>query len=137
MEDVSRRAVLAGACGLLALGTSVLPAAANSAVRQLPDGKLEVRLKGVPALATIGGAVSIGTIKGTPVAVARTGTSKYTAFSLVCPHQGVTVTRSAQGWLCRAHGSQFESDGDLVLGPATKSLGKIPLRRARGVLVVG
>lgn len=137
MEDVSRRAVLAGACGLLALGTSALPAAAQSAVRQLPNGKLAVRLKAVPELATIGGAVRIGVIKGSPIAVTRTGTTAYRAFSLVCPHAGVTVVRSPAGWNCPAHGSQFEADGDLVLGPATTSLRIVPAKLGRGVLVVG
>ncbi len=137
MEDVSRRAVLAGACGLLALGTSALPVAAQSAVRQLPNGKLEVRLKAIPELATIGGAVRIGVIKGVPIAVSRTGTTAYRAFNLVCPHAGVTVARSPTGWNCPAHGSQFEADGDLVLGPATTSLRQVPIKLGRRVLVVG
>jgi len=137
MEDVSRRAVLAGACGLLVLGTSALPVAAQSAVRQLPNGKLEVRLKAIPELATIGGAVRVGVIKGAPIAVARTGTTAYRAFSLVCPHAGVTVARSPAGWNCPAHGSQFEADGDLVLGPATTSLRQVPTKLMRRVLVVG
>lgn len=137
MENVSRRALLTGACALLALGSTTLPAAAQTAIRPLPGGKLAVRLKGVPTLATVGGAVSIGTIKGTPIGVARTGPSSYTAFSLRCPHQGAKVVKSEQGWFCPAHGSEFEADGDLVLGPATTSLSKVPSRLRGGVLTVG
>lgn len=137
MENVSRRAFLVGGCAMLALGSTALPAAAQSAIRTLPNGKLAVRLKSVPALATVGGAVSIGSIKGNPVGVARTGQKTYRAFSLRCPHQGVKVVKSAQGWSCPAHGSEFESDGDLILGPATTPLGKVPTRLKGGVLTVG
>lgn len=137
MDNVSRRGLLAGACAILALGPAALPAAAQTAIKKLPDGRLEVRLRGVPQLAKVGGAVQIGTVKGVPVGVARTGATTYTAFSLKCPHAGVVVGRSANGWSCAAHGSEFESDGDLVLGPATKGLTKVPARASRGVLVVG
>lgn len=137
MENMSRRAVLTGACALIALGSTALPAAAQSAIRTLPDGRLAVRLKGVPELANVGGAVSIGTIKGNPVGVARTGPSAYRAFSLRCPHQGAKVVRSAVGWTCPAHGSEFEADGDLILGPATTSLSRVPARLRSGVLTVG
>ena len=137
MTDVSRRTVLAGACAILALGSTALPAAAQGAVRKLPDGRLEVRVKDVPELAKVGGAVRVGNVRGTPVGVARTGPSAYRAFSLACPHQGVTVTRSSVGWTCSAHGSEFEPDGDLVLGPATRGLSKVPSALRRGALVVG
>ena len=122
---------------MLALGSTALPAAAQGAVRTLPDGKLAVRLRGVSALSKVGGAVSIGSVKGNPVGVARTGKSTYVAFSLRCPHQGVKVVKNAEGWSCPAHGSQFESDGDLVLGPATTALPKVPARLRGGVLTVG
>lgn len=137
MEEISRRVVLAGACSLFALGASALPAAAQTAMRRLPDGRVEVRVSTVPALSAVGGAVSIGSVKGVPVGVARTGPSTYRAFSLRCPHQGIPVKRSEQGWTCPAHGSQFEADGDLVLGPATRALSRIPASLKRGNLVVG
>ena len=138
MENISRRqALVAGACGIFALGTSALPAAANSAVRKLPNGKLEVRIKGVPELAVIGGSVRVGMIKSGSVAVTTIGKNKFAAFSLVCPHAGTTVRRDAQGWVCPNHGAQFESNGNLVLGPATTALKKVPARLSRGLLVVG
>ena len=43
-----------------------------------------------------------------------TGPASYIAFSLSCPHQGVKLTQEANGWVCDAHGSEFEADGDLV-----------------------
>jgi Rieske Fe-S protein len=137
MEPISRRSFIAGVCAVIALGGSEVPAAANAAVKKLPGGRLSVNLKAVPALAKVGGAAKIGSVKGVPVAIARTGTSKYIAFNLLCPHQGVTVTQSEKGWVCSAHGSEFEADGDLVLGPATTGLTKVPMKISRNVATIG
>lgn len=137
MESVSRRALLTGACALLLVGNSQAPAVANPAIKKLPGGKLSVKLKALPALSAEGGALRIGSIKGVPVGIARGANNKYVALDLRCPHQGATVEKSANGWLCNLHLSEFESDGDLLLGPATTGLKKIPIKVSRGVAVVG
>ena len=137
MEPISRRSFIAGVCAVVALGGTELPAAANTAVKKLPGGRVSVNLKAVPALAKVGGAAKIGSVKGVPVAIARTGTSKYIAFNLLCPHQGVTVTQNEKGWVCNAHGSEFEADGDLVLGPATSGLVRVPMKISKGLATIG
>ena len=136
---VTRRALLAGiagACGALGLVATAIPAAADSAVTRLPDGRLAVSVKGIPELARPGGAVRVGTINNRPVAVARTGNG-YRAMSLACPHQGAIVTRDADGWVCPAHGSEFTSTGGLVLGPATRGLSTVRSRLNGTTLIVG
>jgi Rieske Fe-S protein len=137
MEPISRRTLLTGACAILAIGGAEVPAAANAAVKKLSGGRISVDLKAVPALAKVGGATRVGSVKGVPVAIARTGTSKYIAFNLKCPHQGITVTRNESGWVCSAHLSEFEPDGDLVLGPATTGLARVPIKVSRGVATLG
>jgi Rieske Fe-S protein len=137
MEPITRRTLFAGACAILALGGAEVPAAANAAVKKLPGGRLSVDLKAVPALAKVGGATRIGSLKGVPVGIARTGTAKYVAFSLQCPHQGVTVTRNENGWVCNSHLSEFKPSGDLVLGPATTGLARVPIKVSRGVATLG
>jgi len=137
MEPISRRSFIAGVCAVVALSGSELPAAANTAVKKLPGGRVSVNLKAVPALAKVGGAAKIGSVKGVPVAIARTGTFKYIAFNLLCPHQGVTVTQNEKGWVCNAHGSEFEADGDLVLGPATSGLARVPMKISKGLATIG
>lgn len=137
MNPISRRSFIAGVCAVVALSGSELTAAANTAVKKLPGGRLSVNLKAVPALAKIGGAVRVGSVKGVPVAIARTGTSKYIAFNLLCPHQGVTVTQNSNGWVCNAHGSEFEADGDLVIGPATSGLTRVPMKISKGLATIG
>jgi Rieske Fe-S protein len=137
MEPISRRTLFAGACAILALGGSGIPAAAQSVVKKLPGGKLSVKLKDLPELANVGGAVKIGSIKGVPVAISRTATNKYVALNLLCPHQQYPVERNEQGWFCRSHGSEFEADGDLVIGPATTALKRVPIKVSRGVATIG
>ena len=137
MEPISRRSFMAGVCAVVALGAGDVPAAANTAVKKLPGGRRSINLKAMPALAKVGGATRIGSVKGVPVAIARTGTSKYIAFNLACPHQGVTVTRNESGWVCNAHGSEFEPDGDLVLGPATTGLARVPVKISKGLAIIG
>jgi Rieske Fe-S protein len=137
MEPISRRTLFAGACAILALGSSGIPAAAQSVVKKLPGGKLSVKLKDLPELANVGGAVKIGSIKGVPVAISRTATNKYVALNLLCPHQQYPVERNEQGWVCKSHGSEFESDGDLVIGPATTALKRVPIKVSRGVATIG
>jgi Rieske Fe-S protein len=137
VEPISRRSFIAGVCAVVALGGTELPAAANTAVKKLPGGRVSVNLKAVPALAKVGGAAKIGSVKGVPVAIARTGTSNYIAFNLLCPHQKVTVTQNEKGWVCNAHGSEFEADGDLVLGPATTGLARVPIKVLKNVATIG
>jgi len=136
-DQLSRRALIAGACGMALSTIPALSAEAASAVKKLSDGRLSVRVKDIPALSTVGGSVRIGTVKGVPVAIARSTATTYNAFSLSCPHQGVTVVKSGDKWICNAHGSEFEANGNLSLGPATTGLARVPVRVSRGQVIVG
>lgn len=137
-NEMDRRALLSSACALLALsGLAAFPTSASAEVRKVGNGRLSVKLKSIPELSQVGGSVGIGNVKGKPVAIARTGTNSYIAFSLNCPHQGVKVSKKESGWVCEAHGSEFESDGDLVLGPATTRLPRVPMKISKGVATVG
>lgn len=137
-NEMDRRALLSSACALLALsGLAAFPTSASAEVRKVGNGRLSVKLKSIPELSQVGGSVGIGNVKGKPVAITRTGTNSYIAFSLNCPHQGVKVSKKESGWVCEAHGSEFESDGDLVLGPATTRLPRVPMKISKGVATVG
>ena len=137
VDAVSRRTFLAGVCGVAISALPTISAEASSAVRKLANGKLSVRVKDVPELAAIGGSVRIGDIKGRPVALTKTGATTYVAFALICPHQGVTVVKEGEKWVCNAHGSQFETNGDLNLGPATTGLPRIAAKFSKGLVTVG
>ena len=133
---MTRRTLLVAACGVLAVGVMAMPAAADSNVRTLADGRLAVRVNRVPELSRVGGAVYVGTVKGTPVGVVRAA-GGYRAMSLRCPHQGVAVRRDESGWVCPAHGSKFTAAGALELGPATTGLARVASSLKGGTLTVG
>jgi Rieske Fe-S protein len=137
MTEISRRALFAGACGVAMATVPALSAEAASAVKKLSNGKLSVRVRDIPELKEIGGSVRIGTIKGSPVALTRTGASSFVAFTLICPHQGITVKKADGGWNCEAHGSKFEANGDLNFGPATTGLPSVRVKVSRNQVVVG
>lgn len=55
------------------------------------------------------------------VCVVRDG-SKLAVISTVCTHLGCTVAISDTGFACPCHGSRYDQDGNVVGGPAPKSL---------------
>lgn len=137
MEDLSRRALFAGVCGVAAVALVDLPADAASAVKKLPDGRLSVRVSNIAALKEVGSSVRVGVLKGQPVALARTGPSAFIAFTLTCPHQQYKVIKDGAGWLCEAHGSKFEANGDLNFGPATTGLPRVKAKLSKGQVIIG
>jgi len=125
-NSVSRRSFLVGACTIatLGMGAALLAddAQAATGIKRRKDGRVDVSVKRVRELGTVGGAALLGTVKGVPAAVVRTGTDTYTALDLRCTHQGVPVNPGGPGWSCPAHASLFEINGDVVRGPAAANL---------------
>ena len=125
-QSLSRRHFLAATCGILAagFGTALLADEAQAApgITRKKNGQVVVRVAKVPALANVGGSVNLGTVKGVPTALVRTGDSTYSALDLRCTHQGAFVTASNAGWSCPAHGSAFDANGAVTRGPATTNL---------------
>ena len=54
------------------------------------------------------------------------------AISLVCTHLGCTVNRVETGFQCPCHGSQYDSDGIVVGGPAPKTLHWLEIKTVPG-----
>ena len=137
----TRRDFLKSACGVaaLAIGPVLLAdeaAAADGIVRKA-NGQVVVTVAKVPTLGKVGGAVNLGTVKGSPVAIVRTGSAAYRAINLSCTHQGTTVLRSGADWKCPSHGSQFRTDGTFISGPAGRSLNTVRAALKSGKLTVG
>lgn len=61
----------------------------------------------------------------------------YLAYSLVCTHLGCTVEEDGENFICPCHGSQFDQDGSLLKGPATKDLEELTvIESANGKLIL-
>ena len=137
MTELSRRALLSGICGIAALSMVPISAEASTLVKKLPKGRLSFKVSDAAKIVDVGNSVAIGQVKGQPVGIFRSGPSTFSAFSLACPHQGVTVERSDAGWFCSAHESKFAINGALEAGPATTALRKVPVKVSRGVVTIG
>ncbi|GDX31648.1 hypothetical protein LBMAG15_05820 [Actinomycetes bacterium] len=139
--EPNRRQFLTGACALLGagLGAALLADSADAAtgIKRKKNGQVEVTVAQIPGLQQVNGVVNLGTVKGIPTAVVRTGASTYAALNLRCPHVGVTVLDTGTQWLCPAHGSQFALDGAFISGPAGRALAPVRSRFANGVITVG
>jgi cytochrome b6-f complex iron-sulfur subunit len=66
------------------------------------------------------------------VILRRQTETEVAAISLVCTHLGCTVNRVETGFLCPCHGSQYDSDGIVVGGPAPKTLPWLEVKRVPG-----
>ena len=124
MIALSRRQLICGGAAIAALAST--PAIAASGIKNLPGGKTEVSLAANKALAQVGGVLELPIKKYGKVAVVRTskGVRGFSVFNLSCPHAGVIVKRSAEGWVCSppGHGSEFLLNGKLKVPPANSDL---------------
>jgi cytochrome b6-f complex iron-sulfur subunit len=71
------------------------------------------------ALKTVGGYAYSGNI-----IIMRTGETQYLALSKVCTHQSCTVEYSGSQLVCPCHQSKFDTNGNVLQGPATSALEK-------------
>ena len=66
------------------------------------------------------------------VVLRRVSEDKIAAISLVCTHLGCTVNRVETGFQCPCHGSQYDTDGLVVGGPAPKTLAWLEIKSVPG-----
>ena len=92
-----------------------------------------------------GDAIRYRTPAGSPVAIARRGTSgtrnDFVALSSTCPHLGCQVHWEAKDnrFFCPCHNGAFDPDGKAVAGPpkeAGQFLSRYPLKVEKGLLFI-
>ena len=137
---IGRRAVLCGAMAVAFGLSSDIASASTSAVGVTKVGKkLQLTLAKNKSLAKVGGAVTVPLSDGSTVAVVRTtkAANGFVAINLSCTHQGVTVEQQGSKWICPAHGSEFDSAGKVLRGPANSALFKYPVAATAKVVTIG
>ncbi len=88
---------------------------------------------GRPESFTSGGQVAL---PGAKLVIRRQG-NRFAAISTVCTHLGCTVAPTDTGFDCPCHGSQYDERGDVIGGPAPRSLAWFEVTLApNGELVV-
>ena len=112
----------------------------------------------VPPLATIigtaaGGTVTVSNVNGTALAtlgtpalvqaggnnvlVIQTAQGSFKAFTAVCTHEQNIITGfQSNNFVCPAHGSQFNTSGGVVQGPATRALREFTTQFTNNVLTI-
>jgi Rieske Fe-S protein len=113
---ISRRAFLADAATVAAL-TALFAACGESPVEP-PTGQVKIKVSAFPGLAANNQLVLIDDRR----AAKRTGTGSFVAWSRLCTHEGTPVDVSGTGFVCPNHGSRFDNNGQVTLGPATSAL---------------
>ncbi len=91
-----------------------------------------------PALSSVGGVATVS-VSGTPIAIVRTSSTTFAAFSRICPHQGTTIDVTSGGFQCPRHGATFDKNGQWIGGERTSNLTSYPVtfNAATGTLTVG
>jgi cytochrome b6-f complex iron-sulfur subunit len=99
-------------------GTGLLPAV----VATVGGGAATVAVGAGSPLANVGSAalVSAGS---TPILVAHTAATTFVAVTAICTHENCTITGIAgTTYVCPCHGSQYNSSGQRLAGPAPSNL---------------
>ena len=115
MQALTRRSFICGSAAVAAL--TALPAVAATGVKTLKNGKTVIDLAANKTLSNVGGLLELSIKKYGKVAVVRTSksTKGFSVINLACPHAGVIVSNSSDGWSCNppGHGSVFALNGAL------------------------
>jgi cytochrome b6-f complex iron-sulfur subunit len=95
----------------------------------LVNGAVVVQVDATSPLANVAGAALTEVFVGGIfrfILIARTGAQTFSALNGVCTHEGCTVTRfAAPIFECPCHGSRYDTDGNVVQGPAPASLPRL------------
>jgi Rieske Fe-S protein len=97
-----------------------------------------LKLSDYPALSSVGGVATVS-ISGVPLAIVRTSSTTFAAFSRICPHQGATIDVTSTGFQCPRHGATFDKSGQWIGGQHTSNLVSYPVvyDPSAGTLKVG
>ena len=87
-------------------------------------------------LASVGSAALVQTSSGNFL-VARVGQDTFNAMTAICTHEACTVERYQSGtFTCPCHGSQYNTSGAVVKGPAPAALRRFNTSFAGSVLTI-
>ena len=70
------------------------------------------------------------------LAVLKHTDGTYHAMVLMCTHAGQPLTKTGDTYYCTLHGSQFDKDGNVLKGPAEKTLIHLPVRTENDNLLI-
>lgn len=93
------------------------------------DGRITLRLSEHPELRVGGGSLTIQpTGLPDPLLVLRVGEGRYAVLSPICTHRGCTVEVAGDRLECPCHGSTYDRQGAVLVGPAERALARFAAR---------
>jgi cytochrome b6-f complex iron-sulfur subunit len=148
----TRREFCTGACRLLSLaalggmveacggGSPTSPSGLGSALSAVTaarvTGGLSVNIDANGPLAAVGGMALVQSPSGLFL-VARTAQDTFTALTATCTHQACTITDySGSAYVCPCHGSEFDTSGRVLRGPAPAPLRQYGTSFSNNVLMI-
>ena len=125
-EALGRRAFLGVCAGALAT-LSVAGCATVMAQRVASEGgRVTLPFARFPELLTPGGSLVIHPYGMTdPLFVLRIADRRYAVLSPICTHRGCTVELAGERLRCPCHGSTYDRQGAVLIGPAERALTRL------------
>jgi cytochrome b6-f complex iron-sulfur subunit len=125
--------------GTAALAVVLLPSCASLVTRRVPleNGRIRLSLRQHPELAEARGSLRLMP-EGweDPVYLLVLDSGGFAAVSSICTHRGCTVDLGGPGLACPCHGSQYDREGRVMRGPASRALTRYPVTANGDELII-
>jgi Rieske Fe-S protein len=125
--------------GSAALAISLLPGCASLVTRRvaIENGMVRLSRRQHPELSEPRGSIRLMPDGWSdPVFLVVLDDGSLAAVSSICTHRGCTVDLGGPGFACPCHGSQYDRGGQVVRGPASRSLQRFPVQVIGDDLVI-
>ena len=100
------------------------------------NGRITLAIDSNSPLSSVGSAALVKYANGI-LLVAHLSADTFVALSGICTHQGCTITSyGSQIFTCLCHGSEFNTSGQVVRGPASSPLAEYPTQFASNSLII-
>ena len=122
-----------------AIAVVLVPGCASLVTRRVPveGGIVRLSLRQNPELAEPRGSLRLMPDGwDDPVYLLVLDGGGFAAVSSICTHRGCTVDLGGPGLACPCHGSQYDREGQVVRGPASRALERYPVRASGDELVI-
>src|SRR5580765_2876387 len=122
-------------CGGSPTSPSSIPALSTISA-SVTNNTITLSVDAASPLASVGSAALVQTSGGNFL-VARVAQDTFNAMTAICTHEACTVERYQAGtFTCPCHGSQYNTSGAVVKGPATASLRRFNTSFSNNVLTI-
>lgn len=100
------------------------------------NNTISLTVSAASPLAAVGSAALVQ-YNGGAILVAHAAQDTFIALTAICTHQGCTITGYQNGqYVCPCHGSRYNTNGQVVQGPAQFPLRSYPTQFANSQLVI-